>query len=96
VEVAVRKAGGFRDDELGVKLMRDAFNAETRPLSDRTTVLAEREAIAHLFAGAIAAAKNPPNHREVEMDQIEAAQLIVFASYLMSIVDERLVAAAGD
>jgi uncharacterized protein (TIGR02391 family) len=89
VEVAVRKAGGFKDDELGVSLMRKAFDPETGPLSDKTVVLAERQAAAHLFAGAIGAAKNPPSHREVEMDRTEAARLILFASYLLSVVDAR-------
>jgi uncharacterized protein (TIGR02391 family) len=89
VEVAVRKAGGFPDDELGVPLMRKAFDAETGPLSDKTIVVPERQATAHLFAGAIGAAKNPPSHREIEMNRVEAARLILFASHLMSIVDNR-------
>jgi uncharacterized protein (TIGR02391 family) len=89
VEVAVRKAGGYPDGEVGVALMRKAFDASTGPLSDKTSIVAEREARAHLFAGAIGAAKNPPSHREIEMDRVEAARLIIFASYLMSIVVDR-------
>jgi hypothetical protein len=92
VEVAVRKGGAFREDELGVKLMRDAFNPDRGPLTDMTVVSTkEREAVANLFAGAIGAAKNPASHREVEMDRNEAVRLILFASYLMSIVDARTV-----
>lgn len=90
VEVAVRKAGGFPDNELGVDLMRKAFHNKTGPLTDKKVVDAEREAISHLFAGASGAAKNPPSHREVEMNRAEAARLILFASHLMSIVDDRI------
>ena len=82
VEIAVRKAAGYQEGELGVPLMRKAFHPDTGPLTDKTVVVAEREAMASLFAGAIGAAKNPASHRDVEMSRIEAARLIVFASYL--------------
>jgi uncharacterized protein (TIGR02391 family) len=89
VEVAVRTAGRFDDDELGVPLMRKAFDKRKGPLTDKRVVEAEREAVAHLFAGAIGAAKNPTSHREVDMNRTEAARLILFASYLLSVVDAR-------
>lgn len=87
VEVAVRKAGGYAENELGVPLMRKAFHPESGPLTDKSIVVSEREAILNLFAGAIGAAKNPSSHRNVEMSRVEAARLILFASYLMSILD---------
>jgi hypothetical protein len=59
-------------------------------LTDKTLVISERQAMSALFAGAIGAAKNPSSHRNVEMSRTEAARLILFASYLMSIVDERV------
>jgi uncharacterized protein (TIGR02391 family) len=89
VEVAVRKAGRFDDEELGVPLMRKAFDKRKGPLTDKRVVESERDAVAHLFAGAIGAAKNPTSHREVEMNRTEAARLILFASYLLSVVDAR-------
>ena len=89
IEVAVRDACGFSDGELGVLLMRKAFHSETGPLTDKSLVASEREAMASLFAGAIGAAKNPTSHREYEMTKLEAARLLLFASYLMSIVDAR-------
>ena len=69
--------------------MRDAFNTETGPLRDPNLVLAEREAEAHLFAGAIGHARNPAGHNEFEVTAVDAAQLIIFASYLFSIVRQR-------
>jgi Protein of unknown function (Hypoth_ymh) len=55
----------------------------------KAAVFSEREAMLNLFAGAIGAAKNPVSHREVEMGKVEATRLILFASYLMSMVDNR-------
>jgi hypothetical protein len=94
VEVAVRKAAngkgaGYPDDVLGVPLMRKAFNPETGPLSDRSRGTGERHADMDLFAGAIGHAKNPASHRDIEPSPQEAARLIVFASHLLNIVEQR-------
>jgi uncharacterized protein (TIGR02391 family) len=89
IEVAVRKAGGYEECELGTKLMRKAFEPTKGPLADKTLENGEQQAQSDLFAGAIGAAKNPTSHREVEMSKIEAARLILFASQLMSIVEAR-------
>jgi hypothetical protein len=53
VEEAVRAAGeyGKGPDDVGTKLMRKAFDKDKGPLSDATEPDAEREALAHLFAG---------------------------------------------
>lgn len=51
----------------------------------------------NLFAGAtIGAAKNPASHSDVEMSKVEAARLILLASYLMSIVEARSAPASTD
>jgi uncharacterized protein (TIGR02391 family) len=94
VEVAVRKAAnakgaGYPDSDVGTTLMRKAFHSETGPLTDMTVVSAERDAVAHLFSGAIGHAKNPTSHRDVAIMAQEAARLIIFASYLLDIVDQR-------
>src|SRR5215203_6880556 len=53
VEEAVRKAGGYALTDIGVPLMRMAFDKHNGPLTDKDQPEAEREALAHLFAGAI-------------------------------------------
>jgi uncharacterized protein (TIGR02391 family) len=88
LEVAVRDAGGFAPTDIGTDLMRKAFNKDNGPLTDMTLPDAEREATAHVFAGAIGLFKNPHSHRNVPVtDPREAASVIGLASFLMGIVD---------
>ncbi len=88
VEVAVREAAECDPTDLGVELMRKAFHPDKGPLTDRNNpVKPEREALAHLFAGAIGYAKNPPSHRHVQLGAEEAVELIMLASHLLRIVD---------
>ena len=89
VEVAVRKAGSYSDSLLGRDLMQKAFHPETGPLRDTALVSSERESEMFLFSGAIGHAKNPTSHRDVNLTPQEAARLIVFASHLLNIVEER-------
>jgi uncharacterized protein (TIGR02391 family) len=89
VEVRVRGAGGFADTDLGVDLMRKAFHTDAGPLTDTRAPKSEREALGHLFAGAIGSYKNPHSHRHVTIDQMEAVEMITLASHLLKIVDER-------
>jgi hypothetical protein len=49
---------------------------------------AEREAMAHLFAGAIGLFKNPSSHRNVGPVPEATAELIYFAKYLLRLVEE--------
>lgn len=88
VEVAVREVSGLSDKDLGVTLMRKAFDKNTGPLSDKTMDEGEREARAHLFAGAIGTFKNPQSHRDVDLsDPAEAAEIVMLANLLLRIVD---------
>lgn len=91
VEIAVRTAAGLPAELVGVQLMRRAFHAEEGALSDKTIPVAEREGILNLFAGAIGSFKNPLSHRNVGLDASRgSAEMIVLASHLLRIVDERV------
>lgn len=90
VEEAVRAAGGFSAVDVGTALMRKAFDKSTGPLTDTSHPEAEREALAHLFAGAIGSYKNPHSHRTVNLtDPREAQEQIMLASHLLRIVEVR-------
>ena len=89
VEVAVRDIGGHPPEYYGVRLMRQAFDSEEGTLRDANQSKPEREATAHLFAAAIGLYKNPYSHQKVPVTAEEAAELIIFASHLLRIIDSR-------
>lgn len=96
VEVAVREAAGLTDADIGVPLMRTAFDVKNGPLTDKGAEAGERQARSDLFAGAIGCYKNPNSHRDVDFhDPVEAAEIVMLANHLLAIVDARVRANRG-
>jgi len=92
VEIAVRTAGEYTATDIGVSLMRKAFEKKSGPLTDQASPEPEQEAIAHLFAGAIGLYKNPSSHRHLQLEDItKVVEMIVLASHLLRIVDTRTI-----
>lgn len=90
LEVSVRTTAGLGNDVVGTDLMRQAFRPNNGPLTDMNTEAAEREAMAHLFAGFYGAYRNPLAHRDINIDDpIEAMELVMTVSHLLRIVDAR-------
>ena len=90
VEEAVREAGGFAATDVGTELMRKAFDPVKGPLTALSHPDAERQALAHLFAGAIGSYKNPHSHRTVALtDPRDAQEQVLLATHLLRIVDAR-------
>jgi uncharacterized protein (TIGR02391 family) len=96
LEVAVRAAGNFAPKDLGVDLMRRAFNPESGVLHDVGAVdlnstRGEQHALADLFAGAIGVYKNPQSHRWVGIDEpVKAIEALMLASHLLRLLEARL------
>jgi uncharacterized protein (TIGR02391 family) len=90
VEVAVRQAAKLASTDIGVDLMRKAFDPDKGPLTRAPDPQAERQALSHLFAGAIGSYKNPHSHRTVNLsDPREAWEQVMLATHLLGIIDAR-------
>jgi len=89
IEVQVRKIGGYAKNDLGVDLMRKAFNPKTGKLTNTHSLPAEKEAMSNLFSGAIGLFKNPVSHRDIEIVSAEeASDYIKLANCLLKMVVE--------
>lgn len=88
VEVAVREASGLKE-LIGIPLAHTAFHKDNGPLTDKDAHSGERNALAQLMGGAFGYYRNAHGHRNVKLDAEEAAEVIIFASHLIKIVDAR-------
>jgi|CXWL01.1.fsa_nt_gi uncharacterized protein (TIGR02391 family) len=88
VEVRVREKTGLAVSDIGVPLMRKAFNPTNGLLSEASADAGEKTARMELFAGAIGAFKNPSSHRYTDLsDPHEVADIIHIANHLLRIID---------
>jgi uncharacterized protein (TIGR02391 family) len=88
IETRIREKIGADPEDVGVKLIREAFHPENGPLTDYDLPRAEREAFCNYVAGAFGYYKNPCSHRDVEMDFISAFERIVVASDLLKVIEK--------
>lgn len=89
VEVTVRQYMTAPPEWPAQKVMREAFRPGDGPLTAKDDPTSEQQALSDLMAGAMGHAKNPPSHRDVKLHRVEAARLIIFASYLLDLVNLR-------
>lgn len=87
LEDAVRTAASLRPQDIGVQLMRSAFNPANGPLTDPNMPPGERDRMPDLFAGAIGVFKNPLSHRRVgKNNPAPVIEELMFASRLLRFV----------
>ena len=87
VEISVRNLCNLPADVIGTNLMRKAFDCQKGILTNMSLPIAEREALSHLFAGAIGLYKNSHSHREVEISFNQAFEMLLLASHLLNVLD---------
>ena len=88
LEIGIRNSIDSSPEDVGVRLIRKAFNPEKGPLSDKNLPISERECFCNYLAGAYGFYKNPCSHRDVELDFISAFDRIVVASDLLKHIDK--------
>lgn len=87
VEIAVRTACGLGALDIGDNLMTKAFQTGGI-LEDPRVPAAENIGRRNLFAGAVGWLRNPAGHRQLALDPQEAAEILLFANYLLRVTDE--------
>lgn len=88
IEIGIREMIGADSDEIGIKLIRRAFNPENGALTNYNLPMPEREAFSNYIAGAFGFYKNPCSHRDVTLDFISTFDRIAVASDLLKIIED--------
>ncbi|MDS0261714.1 TIGR02391 family protein [Haloarcula sp. S1CR25-12] len=87
LEERIREEGDFSQDDTGVSLAQDAFNADHGPLTF-ADVEAEKLGWMYLYAGGFGALRNPPSHRdEKSIDQKRAMQILHYVDLLLDVLE---------
>ncbi len=87
VEVYTRELADLQEADIGVPLVRKAFNPK-KPILRYSDHDGEQEAISHLFSGFIGVFKNPQSHRFMNIeDPLTAFEVINFANHLCKILE---------
>jgi uncharacterized protein (TIGR02391 family) len=87
VEATVRKKGGYKETDYGVKLMEKAFDPANGPLTDQSMPMPRRRARQKLFEGALGELRNPRAHGDPQIDDPQIAiEEILAASALLRII----------
>jgi uncharacterized protein (TIGR02391 family) len=89
VEESVRAAASYTNSDVGVPMMRKAFQPGGGPLADPALTATEQQAISDLFAGAMGAYRNPHTHRTIPVCADATQEIVMLASHLLRIVDAR-------
>lgn len=87
IETNIRSRIQADPEDVGIKLIRKAFNSDTGALTDYNLPKVEREAFANYISGAFGFYKNPCSHRDVQLDFVSAFERIVVASDLLKKID---------
>lgn len=88
IETNIRKKIGAEAEEIGTKLIRNAFHPNKGSLTDYKLPKSEREAFSNYISGAFGYYKNPCSHRDIVMDYISAFDRIVVASDLLKTIEK--------
>jgi len=90
IETSIRDKIGAPDEEVGIKLIRKAFNPENGDLTNYDLPISEREAFSNYLAGAFGYYKNPSSHCDLELDFISTFDRITVASDLLKTIDNSI------